>query len=74
MNETVNVNKEYKDSVFSLLFSNPDALRELYSAIAGVELPPDISIDINTLSDVLIKGFFRNPQFGGVQYVDNGEI
>jgi hypothetical protein len=55
MNETVNVNKEYKDSVFSLLFSDPDVLRELYSAIAGVELPPDIPIDINTLSDVLIR-------------------
>jgi predicted transposase YdaD len=55
MNETVNVNKEYKDSVFSLLFSNPDVLRELYSAIEGIELPPDISIDINTLSDVLIR-------------------
>jgi predicted transposase/invertase (TIGR01784 family) len=59
MNETVNVNvnvnKEYKDSVFSLLFSDPDVLRELYSAIEGVELPPDISIDINTLSNVLIR-------------------
>jgi hypothetical protein len=55
MNESVNVNKEYKDSLFSRLFSNPDVLRELYSAIAGVELPPDISININTLSDVLIR-------------------
>jgi predicted transposase/invertase (TIGR01784 family) len=51
----MNVNKEYKDSVFSLLFSNPDVLRELYSAIEGVNLPPDIPININTLSDVLIK-------------------
>ena len=40
MNETVNVNKEYKDSVFSLLFSDPDVLRELYSAIEGIDLPP----------------------------------
>jgi hypothetical protein len=55
MNETVNVNKEYKDSMFSRLFSDPDVLRELYSAIAGVELPPDIPIDINTLSNVLIR-------------------
>jgi len=51
----MNVNKNHKDSVFSLLFSNPDTLRELYSAIEGVDLPPDIPININTLSDVLIK-------------------
>jgi predicted transposase/invertase (TIGR01784 family) len=55
MNETVNVNKEYKDSVFSLLFSNPNVLRELYSAIEGVDLPPDIPIDINTLSGVITQ-------------------
>ncbi|MDR0313071.1 MAG: Rpn family recombination-promoting nuclease/putative transposase [Treponema sp.] len=51
----MNVNKQFKDSIFSLLFSNPDVLRELYSAIEGVNLPPDIPININTLSDVLIK-------------------
>jgi hypothetical protein len=55
MDESVNVNKGHKDSVFSRLFSNPDVLRELYSAIEGVELPPDISININTLSNVLIR-------------------
>jgi len=48
-----NVNRNHKDSVFSFLFSNPDVLRELYSAIEGVTIPPDIPIDINTLSDVL---------------------
>ena len=49
----MNINAKYKNSVFSLLFGNPDALRELYSAIEGVPLPPDIPININTLSDVL---------------------
>jgi predicted transposase YdaD len=47
------INKQYKDSVFSLLFSNPDTLRELYSALEGVPLSPDAKIEINTLSDVL---------------------
>ena len=47
------VNKRYKDSVFSFLFSDPDNLRELYSAIEGAPLPPDAKIDINTLSDML---------------------
>jgi hypothetical protein len=49
----MNINTKYKDSVFSFLFSSPDVLRELYSAIGGIELPPDSQIDITTLSDVL---------------------
>jgi len=48
-----NANRKHKNSVFSFLFSNPDLLRELYSAIEGVPIPPDIPIDINTLSNVL---------------------
>ncbi|MDR3147142.1 MAG: hypothetical protein LBU00_02040 [Treponema sp.] len=43
------VNREYKSSVFSLLFSDPELLRELYGAIAGISLPPDLPITINTL-------------------------
>jgi hypothetical protein len=48
-----NVNRNHKNSVFTFLFSNPNLLRELYSAIEGVTLPPDIPIDINTLSNIL---------------------
>jgi hypothetical protein len=48
-------NRQYKDSVFSFLFSDPDALRELYSAIMGIELPSDTPITINTLEGVLYK-------------------
>jgi len=56
-------NREHKSSVFSLLFSNPDILRELYSAIEGITLPPDIPININTLSDALIKGKINDISF-----------
>jgi len=48
-----NVNRNHKNSVFTSLFSDPDVLRELYSAIEGVTIPPDTPIDINTLSNVL---------------------
>jgi len=48
-----NVNRNHKDSVFSALFSSPEVLRELYSAIEGIDVPPDAIVDINTLSDVL---------------------
>jgi hypothetical protein len=48
-------NKKHKDSVFTFLFSEPEKLRELFSAIEGITLPPDIPIDINTLSNVLFR-------------------
>jgi flagellar biosynthesis/type III secretory pathway protein FliH len=57
------VNTKYKDSVFSFLFSNPDALRELYSALEGVTLPPDAPVSINTLSDVLYMGQVNDISF-----------
>jgi hypothetical protein len=50
-----NANEKHKDTVFTFLFSNPALLRELYSAIEGITLPPDVPIDINTLSDVLFR-------------------
>lgn len=49
----LNVNRNHKDSVFTKLFGTPENLRELYSAIEGVEIPPDAVIKINTLSDAL---------------------
>jgi len=56
-------NREHKSSVFSLLFSDPETLRELYSAIEGVPLPSEIPISINTLTDVLIKGKINDISF-----------
>jgi hypothetical protein len=58
-----NVNRNHKNSVFSSLFSNPDVLRELYSAIEGIPIPPDIPIDINTLTNVLYKGKINDVSF-----------
>jgi hypothetical protein len=46
-------NTKYKDSVFSFLFSDPETLRELYGALEGVTLPPDLPVTITTLRDVL---------------------
>jgi len=49
----MSVNKNHKASVFSTLFSDPEILKELYSAITGIDVPKDAIVDINTLSDVL---------------------
>ena len=48
-------NREYKDSVFTLLFKEPDKLRELYGALEGVTLPPDTPIEVKTLTDAVFK-------------------
>ena len=49
--------------MFSTLFSNPEALRELYSAIEGVDVPHDAVISINTLSDALFMGKINDVSF-----------
>ena len=56
-------NTKYKDSVFSFLFSDPDTLRELYSAIEGLTLPPGVSVELNTLSGVLYMGQINDISF-----------
>ena len=58
-----NVNKRHKNSVFSALFSNPETLRELYSAIEGIDIPPDAVININTLSDALFMKQINDVSF-----------
>jgi len=57
------VNHQYKDSVFSLLFSNPENLRELYCALKGVTLPPNVPIVVNTLENVLFRGINNDVSF-----------
>jgi len=59
----MSANTNYKDSVFSLLFSDPDVLRELYSTLEGVNLPPDVPITINTLQDALFKNRINDISF-----------
>ena len=49
----MNVNREYKSSVFTTLFSDPDKLVSLFNAISGGELPLDTPVEIATLDDVL---------------------
>jgi hypothetical protein len=61
--QIVKANREHKSSVFSLLFSKPEILRELYSAIEGIELPQDLPISINTISGVLVKGLRNDISF-----------
>jgi len=60
---TIIINREHKDSLFTFLFNNPAALKELYSAIEGINLSPDIPVDINTLTGILIRGQLNDVSF-----------
>ena len=57
------MNTKYKDSLFSWLFSDPDTLRELYSAIAGIPLDPAAPVTINTLEGVLYMDMMTDISF-----------
>jgi len=62
-------NREYKDSVFSLYLSDPQRLIDVYNAVAKTNYPPDTSVEINTLTDVLYKN-----QINDLSFVLDGQI
>jgi len=49
----MSANREYKSTVFTKLFSEPEALIELYNALSGSNYNTNTKIEINTLEDVL---------------------
>ena len=49
------VNRNFKASVFTHLFAEPEKERGLYSAFSPVQLPPDTPVVDRTLTDVLYK-------------------
>ena len=49
------LNREYKDSLFRLVFGQPEKMIELYNAIFDTNYPPDTKIDINTIEEVFYK-------------------
>jgi hypothetical protein len=57
------IQRNYKDSVFTLFFSEESALRDLYSAVSGVNVPRDIPLVINTLEDALFMGQINDISF-----------
>ena len=56
-------NREYKDSVFTLLFNDEKILAELYGGITGQEIAPDAKIEIKTLKNIFTNGVFNDVAF-----------
>jgi hypothetical protein len=59
----MNINKKYKNNLFSWMFSDEDVLRELYNAIAGTNYDKDVKIEINTLQDLLFQDRINDISF-----------
>ena len=59
----MNTNREYKDTFFTKLFSEPQRLRELYNALAGTRYGDDTPIEITTLDDVFVHGLRNDVSF-----------
>ncbi|MCL2411796.1 MAG: Rpn family recombination-promoting nuclease/putative transposase [Treponema sp.] len=57
------INANFKDSVFTKLFSEPDLLRELYCALEGTTLPSDLPVSINTLENVVFMDLYNDISF-----------
>ncbi len=57
------INDKFKNSMFTMLFSDPDILRELYCALEGVSLPKDVPVTINTLENALFMGRINDVSF-----------
>ena len=51
--DEIKANREYKDSAFCLLFSEPRRAVELYNAITGENLPLDTELTYTTLENAL---------------------
>ena len=49
---TEDINRNYKDSMFRMIFRTPEKMIELYNAIFDTDYPPDTPIDINTIEEV----------------------
>ena len=62
-------NREYKDSVFTLLFGEKDNLIELYNAIFNTRYGSDTDIQITTLRSVLFM-----EQINDISFVIDGKI
>jgi predicted transposase/invertase (TIGR01784 family) len=59
----MNANKTAKASVFTLLFSEPERLRELYNALSGGHYDNSAVIVINTLQDALFMDRLNDLSF-----------
>jgi hypothetical protein len=59
----MNVNREYKNSLFTALFDNEAKVRELYAALKGVPCDPALPVIITTLRDIIYMNQINDLSF-----------
>ena len=59
----MSANREYKNTVFTRLFSDTVALLELYNALSGSSYDADTAIEVNTLEEVLFMDMLNDISF-----------
>jgi hypothetical protein len=60
LNAGSKANREFKNSVFTLLFDDEEAIRDISGALLGKKVDPDTKIEKTTLQNVLLDGDWRN--------------
>lgn len=48
-------NKEYKDSMFRIIFNDPEKALELYNTLTGKNLKPETPVEIKNVETVLLS-------------------
>ncbi|MDR1571740.1 MAG: Rpn family recombination-promoting nuclease/putative transposase, partial [Clostridiales Family XIII bacterium] len=59
----VDVNREYKSSMFALFFNDAEKLIEVYNAVENAYYAKDTAIEINTLEDALFMDRLNDISF-----------
>ena len=66
----MSTNREYKATLFSKLFNEPQRLRELYNALADTDYGEETPVEINTLENVFFNDLKNDVSFTiGGKYV-----
>lgn len=63
MNEPIHANREYKDSVFRMLYNNPETVLPLYNALNGTNYHDPGQLTVTTLENALYLGMRNDVSF-----------
>ena len=59
----MHVNRQFKDSLFRMLFNNKEALLSLYNAINNSDYQDPEDLEITTINDVIYMGIKNDVSF-----------
>lgn len=62
-NERMQTNRNYKDSLFRMLFGNKEALLSLYNALNHTNYQDSEELEITTIEDIIYMGFKNDASF-----------